>query len=171
MFVFPIHFVPHDSHMLKNTPKATALAVCNISVGDMYYHALTFYLEQLKRVESNLAKGVSPNHSALGEPTQHHHDDQSLVLPAVQEFPLFRPLAKLSSDRKDIFEAINEELVAIEKTEEDRLAMFASDSDAESDSSFLSSGRKTEDEGTEDLVSRNERLFGNISLSFFPIPW
>jgi len=157
--------------MLKNTPKATALAVCNISVGDMYYHALTFYLEQLKRVESNLAKGVSSNHSALGEPTQHHHDDQSLVLPSVQEFPLFRPLAKLSSDRKDIFEAINEELVAIEKTEEDRLAMFASDSDAESDSSFLSSGRKTEDEGTEDLLSRNERLFGNISLSFFPIPW
>jgi hypothetical protein len=156
---------------LKTTPKAKALAVCKISVGDMYSHAYTFYLEQLKRVESNLARGVSPTHAPLGEPTQHHHDDQSLVLPAPQEFPLFRPLAKLTSDRKDIFEAIKEEMVAIEKTEEDRVAMFASDSDAESDASFLNSERKTEDEGTEDLVSRNERLFGNISLSFFPIPW
>lgn len=142
------------------------LAVCNISVGDMYSHALTFHLEQLKRVESNLARGALPTH--------HHHDDQStdmsLVLPAPQEFPLFRPLTKSKSDRKDIFEAISEEIVAIGKTEEDRVAMFASDSDAESDSS-LAGGKKTDDEGTEDLVSRNERLFGNVSLSFFPIPW
>lgn len=180
--IISIHFWNHKT--LKNTPKAKSLAVCNISVGDMYSHALVFYLEQLKRVESNLAKGVSPTHNARNiasrvtspnEPTQHHHDDQSsdasLVFPAPQEYPLFRPLIKSKYDRKDIFEAIYEEMVAITKTEEDRVAMFASDSDAESDSSFLNSGRKTKDDETEDLVSRNERLFGNVSLSFFPIPW
>jgi len=162
--IVTINFWNHKT--LKHTPKAKVLAVCNISVGDMYSHALTFHLEQLKRVESNLARGALPTH--------HHHDDQStdmsLVLPAPQEFPLFRPLTKSKSDRKDIFEAISEEIVAIGKTEEDRVAMFASDSDAESDSS-LAGGKKTDDEGTEDLVSRNERLFGNVSLSFFPIPW
>jgi vacuolar-type H+-ATPase subunit E/Vma4 len=79
-------------------------------------------------------------------------------------------LPKAASDRKDIFEAIQEEMGAIGKTEEDRIAMFASDSDAESVSSFLSNEKKTLEE-TGDLVKRNERLFGNVSLSFFPIPW
>lgn len=133
----------------------------------MYTHALTYHLEQLKQVEANLARGASP--------TYHHHDDRSsdttLLLPAPQEFPLFRPLKKSKGDRKDIFEAISEEIAAIKKTEEDRVAMFASDSEVESDSSFISTGKKTDDEETDDLVSRNERLFGSVSLSFFPIPW
>ena len=152
--------------MLKTTTKAKSLAVCNISVGDMYSHALTFYLEQLKCKESNLAKGVSATRNSV-------EDDQPgmpLILPAPQEFPLFRPLTKSTSDRKDIFEAINEEMVAIQKTEEERIAMFASDSDAESDSSFLNEGTNV-DEETGDLIRRNERLFGSVSLSFFPIPW
>jgi len=167
MLTISNHDLLRNHRTLKTTPKAKALAACNISVGDMYSHALTYYLEQLKRVESNLASGASPTH---------HHDadrssDTSLLLPAPQEFPLFRPLKKSKSDRKDIFEAISEEIAAIKKTEEDRAAMFASDSELESDSSFVSTGRKADDEGTEDLVSRNERLFGSVSLSFFPIPW
>jgi hypothetical protein len=149
--------------MLKTTTKAKALAVCKISVGDMYCHALTFYHEQLKRTEANLAKGVSP--APQGEQQR-----MSLILPAPQEYPLFRPLQVSKNDRKDIFEAINEEMVAIQKTEEDRIAMFASDSDAESDSSFLNEGKSTDQE-IGDLIKKNERLFGSVSLSFFPIPW
>jgi len=149
--------------MLKTTTKAKALAVCKISVGDMYCHALTFYHEQLKRTEANLAKGVSP--APQGEQQR-----MSLILPAPQEYPLFRPLKISKNDRKDIFEAINEEMVAIQKTEEDRIAMFASDSDAESDSSFLNEGKSTDQE-IGDLIKKNERLFGSVSLSFFPIPW
>ena len=149
--------------MLKTTTKAKSLAVCKISVGDMYCHALAFYHEQLKRTEANLAKGVSP---AL----QGEQQRMSLILPAPQEYPLFRPLKISKYDRKDMFEAINEEMVAIQKTEEDRIAMFASDSDAESDSSFLNEG-KSADEETGDLIQKNERLFGSVSLSFFPIPW
>ncbi len=151
--------------MLKTTTKAKALAVCKISVGDMYCHALTFYHEQLKRTEANLAKGVSPT-------PQGEQQRMSLILPAPQEYPLFRPLKVSKNDRKDIFEAINEEMVAIQKTEEDRIAMFASDSDsdAESDSSFLNEGKSTDQE-IGDLIKKNERLFGSVSLSFFPIPW
>lgn len=149
--------------MLKTTTKAKALAVCKISVGDMYCHALTFYHEQLKRTEANLAKGVSPT-------PQGEQQRMSLILPAPQEYPLFRPLKISKNDRKDIFEAINEEMVAIQKTEEDRIAMFASDSDAESDSSFLNEGKSTDQE-IGDLIKKNERLFGSVSLSFFPIPW
>ena len=149
--------------MLKTTTKAKALAVCKISVGDMYCHALTFYHEQLKRTEANLAKGVS-------SAPQGEQQRMSLILPAPQEYPLFRPLKVSKNDRKDIFEAINEEMVAIQKTEEDRIAMFASDSDAESDSSFLNEGKST-DEEIGDLIKKNERLFGSVSLSFFPIPW
>lgn len=158
--------------VLKTTTKAKSLAVCNISVGDMYCHALTFYLEELKRKESNLAKGVSSarDHQTYRNDKSSNHVGISLILPAPQEFPLFRPLPKAASDRKDIFEAIQEEMGAIGKTEEDRIAMFASDSDAESVSSFLSNEKKTLEE-TGDLVKRNERLFGNVSLSFFPIPW
>ena len=153
--------------MLKTTTKAKSLAVCKISVGDMYCHALTFYHEQLKRIEANLAKGVSP--APKGE-QQTGHTSMSLILPAPQEYPLFRPVKVSKNDRKDIFEAINEEMVAIQKTEEDRIAMFASDSDAESDSSFLNEGKST-DEEIGDLIKKNERLFGSVSLSFFPIPW
>ncbi len=149
--------------MLKTTTKAKALAVCKISVGDMYCHALTFYHEQLKRTEANLAKGVSPT-------PQGEQQRMSLILPVPQEYPLFRPLKISKNDRKDIFEAINEEMVAIQKTEEDRIAMFASDSDAESDSSFLNEGKSTDQE-IGDLIKKNERLFGSVSLSFFPIPW
>ncbi len=133
----------------------------------MYAHALRYYLEQLKQVESNLAKGAVPAHHHLANQSS----DTALLLPAPQEFPLFRPLKKSKGDRKDIFEVISEEIAAIKKTEEDRVAMFASDSDAESDSSFISTGKKTDDEDADDLVSRNERLFGSVSLSFFPIPW
>ena len=158
-----INFWNHK--MLKTTPRAKALAVCNIYVGDMFSHALTFYQEQLKRVELNLAKGTSPANQQSDERIS------DLILPAPQEFPLFRPLTKLKSDCKDVFEAINEEMIAIEKTEEERLAMFVSDSDEESESSLAGGRRKKKDNGVEDLVSRNERLFGNVSLSFFPIPW
>lgn len=167
MLIISNHEILRNHKTLKTTPKAKALAACSISVGDMYSHALTYYLEQLKQVESNLARGAVPAH--------HHHADRSsdttLLLPAPQEFPLFRPLKKSKGDRTDIFEAISEEIAAIKKIEEDRVAMFASDSEVESDSSFVSNGKKTDDEETDDLVSRNERLFGSVSLSFFPIPW
>ena len=166
-FVLTLTQLHRNHKTLKTTRKAKALAVCKISVGDMYTHALRFYQEQLKRVESNLAREASSAH--------HNPDDQSfdvpLLLPAPQEFPLFRPVEKSKYDRKDIFEAISEEIVAIQKTEADRVAMFDSDSEAESDSSLLNDGKKTDDEGIGDLITRNERLFGNVSLSFFPIPW
>ena len=63
-------------------------------------------------------------------------------------------------------------MAAIEKSEEDKFAVFDSDSsESDSDTSFLDDGGKAKDEDPASLVKANERLFGSVSLSFFPIPW
>ena len=71
----------------------------------------------------------------------------------------------------NIFEAINEEMEGIREAEE---ALNALDSDSASDysdSSFLfgTMGKKAKEEDGSSIVKGNERLFGSISLSFFPI--
>lgn len=97
----------------------------------------------------------------------------SLITPVTQECALFRPCRKQKSDQRDIFDAIGEELAAIEKSEQNKLAMFDSDSsESDSDDSFLNDAEKKNKKGDPaGVVKANERLFGSISLSFFPIPW
>lgn len=142
------------------TTKATPLGVCKLSVGDIYSSVLDLYAEQLKRKESNLAS-----------------DDvaaDSVIIPVPLECALFRQCKKqTTSDNRGMFEAIGEEMAAIQKSEEDNFASLYDDdsSDYDSDDSFLNEKSKEKEEDPADVLRANERLYGSISLSFFPIPW
>ena len=74
----------------------------------------------------------------------------------------------------DIFEAIGEEMEYIQEAEVEALNALDSDSvQSDSDSSFLFgvSGKKAKDEDGSKILKGNERLFGSVSLSFFPVLW
>ena len=142
------------------TTKATPLGVCKLSVGDIYSSVLDLYAAQLKRKESNLAS-----------------DDvaaDSVIIPVPLECALFRQSKKqTTSDNRGMFEAIGEEMAAIQKSEEDLFASLYDDdsSDYDSDDSFLNEKSKEKEEDPAVVLRANERLYGSISLSFFPIPW
>lgn len=148
-------------HGLKSatTKNRTPLGVCKLSVGDMYSSILFFYNEQLKRKESNLVVETSTA--------------DSLIVPVPQECALFKSCKRRERDCKDVFEAIGDEMEAIEKNEEDAFNLLHSDSSGSDsdDTSFLGGGKKTKEEDPASVVKANERLFGSVSLSFFPIPW
>ena len=154
-----IHIDNRNNRGIKaSTTRATPLGVCKISVGDMYSAVLNVYEEQLRRKEMNLAEKSSTV------------DD--LIVPAPQECSLFRPCKARSPIRMDIFDAIGEEMAAIEKSEQDQFAYADSSSESDDDSDFLDGGgRKAKEEDPSSMVKANERLFGSVSLSFFPIPW
>lgn len=143
----------------SSTTRAKPLGVCKLSVGDMHASLLHFYKEQLRRKEANLSGGDA--------------NAGSIIIPVPQEYPLFRLCKKERTDRKDIFDAISEEMAAIAKSEEDKFATFEESDSAlsDSDSSFLGGTGKAKEEDPASIIKSNERLFGSISVSFFPIPW
>lgn len=151
--------VRNNRGIKATTTRATPLGVCKLSVGDMYYSVLNTYEEQLRRKESNLSTEAA--------------DIDSLIVPPPQECAMFRPSKAQTKDRRDIFDAIGEELAAIEKSEQDNFAAYDSSSESsDSDISFLDGGgKKTKEKDPADIIKANERLFGSISLSFFPVPW
>jgi hypothetical protein len=125
-----------------------------------------FYREELARKEKCLSDEVSFNSG------KEETASISLNTPIIQEFCLFRP-CKTKFAGGDILEAVRDEIMAIQKKEDDVFGAFDSDSnDSDSDSSFLGGeNKKAKKDDPLDSVSANERLFGTISLSFFPIPW
>ena len=158
--------VPRNHRGLKSsTTRAKPLAVCRLSVGDMYSSMLRHCNEVLLRQDRILSSAITDPEFAA--------DNEDLITPAIQECPMFRPVKKSVNNNENIFSAINEEMAAIQQSEQDKMKIFDSDSeDSDSDDSFLHENgkdRKTEDIAS--LVRANERLFGNVSLSFFPIPW
>jgi len=69
----------------------------------------------------------------------------------------------------DIFEVIGEEMESIREAEQDALNSLDSDSIvSDSDVSFLG-GKLAKEEVGSKIAKSNERLFGSISLSFFPV--
>ena len=140
----------------SSTTRASSLGMCKLSVGDIYSFILHHHNEELRRKESHLM-------------TQ---DDcaKSLITPTTQEFALFKT-PKIRNP-EDIIETIAEEMAAIEKSEKDKFKLFDNSSESESDdSSFLGGAKKTKEEGPSSIVKSNERLYGSVSLSFFPISW
>lgn len=154
------HLFFRNYHGLKSvtTKNRTPLGVCKLSVGDIYSSVLLFYNEQLKRKECNLLAETSPA--------------DSLIIPVPQECALFKSCKKQEREHKDVFEAIGDELEAIEKNEEDTFNLLDSDSSgSDSDDTSFLGGKKAKEEDSASVVKANERLFGSVSLSFFPIPW
>jgi hypothetical protein len=146
-------------HGLKSaTVKHSPLGVCKLLVGDIYSSVHHLYNKELNRKECNLV----PETAAA----------DSLIIPVPQEYALFRRCKKRKRDYKDIFEVIGEEMEAIEKIEDDAFDLHSDSSESDSDdTSFLGHVKNTKDEDPESNVKGNERLFGSVSLSFFPIPW
>lgn len=145
----------------------------------MYSSILHFYREQLKDLETTLAEHITneSNGTLTTNLTKNASDiganKKSLTIPAPQDFPLFRP-AKAKLFTGDVFDAIREEMESIKEADEmakDRLGSSYAPSDSED--SFLLDGEDTESMmlNESNSPSSNERLFGNISLSFFPVLW
>ena len=126
---------------------------------------LRYYSEVLLRQDRILS-------SAMNDP-EFAPDSEDLITPAIQECPMFRPVKKSVNNNDSIFSAISDEMAAIQQSEQDTMRMFDSESeDSDSDDSFLNeNGKHKKVEDIASLVKANERLFGNVSLSFFPIPW
>jgi len=153
---------------------------CKLTVGDIYAHVLHFYREQLKYIESNLSEEVISNSSRNlnADPSPQPASTcgtymKSVIIPVPQEYSLFRP-TKGKATTGDVFEAINKEMKSIREAEVESLKSLDSDSaQSDSDLSFLhhSIGKKAKNEDNSKIAKANERLFGSISLSFFPILW
>ena len=73
----------------------------------------------------------------------------------------------------DIFEAIGEEMDSIREADEKSFHLDSNlvQSDSEDNSLFEEAAKKATMLDGSNIFSSNERLFGNISLSFFPILW
>lgn len=170
---------------MKTGETRQPLAVCKLTVGDIYLSILHFYAEQLAKTELNLSEDITNNTNELFNPTltspsvgDRSAKTSSVIIPAPQEYSLFRPPRKTRpakesiSVQDDFFETIGAELASIQKAEEDARSVLDTESlQSDSDSSFLGGGAKTKDEGNSSLANGSERLFGSISLSFFPVPW
>jgi hypothetical protein len=146
----------------------------------MYSSLLHFYKEQLKSIETNLAEQITNisnrtfnTHPRSKATIENGAQTSSIIIPSPQEFPLFRP-AKARVFTGDIFEAIGEEMASIREADEKSLHRLDSSlvpSDSEDSSLFEGGTKKATMIDGSNILSSNERLFGNISLSFFPILW
>ncbi len=150
--------------------------MCKVTIGDIYLSILNFYKEGLARKETALSENVTKNTTELFSHQSNVPSSESnyatAIIPAPQEYSLFRLPRKVTLPRGDVFDAIGEEMASIQKTEEAAQNAVVSESlHSDSDSSFLGQSNKMKNESKASLVKGNERLYGSISLSFFPVPW
>jgi len=170
-----------NNKTIKSAPGSSSKlsGVCTLTVGDMHSMILNYYRERLNDIESSLAEEIvsrssqTPNGDLKSQAgSTSGTQKKTLTVPAPQEYSLFRPV-KAKMFCGDIFEAIGEEMQAIREAEEEALKKGDSDSSqSESDASFLfggSTSKKTKAQDRSEIVRVNERLFGSVSLSFFPV--
>ena len=147
---------------------SSTLGVCRVRIGDIYSHVLNLHRNELLRQESRLSE---EHLFSVDEVTYLGSSNSTLIVPAPQEFTLMRPpKKKLEDPIEDLFDAIANEMRDIERCEEDRRKTLETES-VHSDSSFPGNRENKKEVDTKSIVSKNERLFGSISLSFFPIQW
>ena len=147
----------------------------------MHSMILHYYREQLSDLEARLAEEITirnetplPDMKSQAGSSVSGTQKKTLTIPAPQEFSLFRP-AKVKLFGGDIFEVIGEEMESIREREDEDESLHRGESEStqsESDSSFLfggSAGKKPKVQDRSEIVRANERLFGSVSLSFFPV--
>lgn len=119
---------------------------------------VAFYKERQSRKEKGLSDEINSDRPREG--------DKSLpfIVPTPQEFALFR-LCKPTFLQDDVVSAVCDEITSIQKKEEDAFGMY------DSDNLSVDEKKKAKKDESENDVHSNERLYGTISLSFFPIPW
>lgn len=157
-----------NNKTVKSTGKK--LGTCKVTVGDMYSFILRNHREQMIRNDNKLAQNVIKSSDALFQPQSvEASSSDDLVIPAPQEYQLFRS-PKTSTPNTDMFDLVRQELVSIQRDEEERLQDKDDDSYENPDSLF-NIGMKTKKDEASGAASSNEKLFGSISLSFFPVVW
>ena len=164
-----------NNKTIKSAPGSSSKlsGVCILTVVDMHSMILNYYRERLNDIESSLAEEITSRSSQtpIGD-LKCGTQKKTLTIPAPQEYSLFRPV-KAKMFCGDIYEAIGEEMQAIREAEEEAFKKGHSDSSqSESDASFLiggSSSKKGKVQDRSEIVRANERLFGSVSLSFFPV--
>lgn len=140
---------------------------------------LHYYRERLSDIEASLAEEIVsrsnhiPNADVKSQAGSNSGTQKkSFTVPAPQEYSLFRP-AKAKIYGGDIFEAIGEEMEAIREAEEKAVNKDDSESaQSESDASFICGGSnsvKAKAQDRSEIVRANERLFGSVLMSFFPV--
>ena len=172
-----------NSKNFKSAPKTSSElsgGLCRLTVGDIYSSILHFHNEQLKDLETTLSNEISTEIiTATGheEPRSQSASvavtrRKTIIIPPPQEYALFRPTKKANKAFKVSLESLNEEMESICKAEEEALKALDSESvQSDSDSSFLFGGigKKKKEEAGSKIVKANERLFGSVALSFFPV--
>eukprot|EP00804_Cyclotella_cryptica_P012788 CCRYP_010547-RB/>CCRYP_010547-RB protein AED:0.04 eAED:0.04 QI:9377/1/1/1/0.8/0.66/21/497/171 len=147
------------------TTKSRPLASCTLNVSDIYTSMVAFYKEQLARKEKCLSDEINSNAPREGD------KPLPINVPTPQEFTLFRP-CKPTFIQDDIVAVVRDEISSIQKKEEESFGMYDSDSpDSESDDLSVDDIKKAKKGDPQRDVHANERLYGTISLSFFPIAW
>lgn len=169
-----------NSKMIKSPKSSSKLSggLCRLTVGDMYSSILHFHGEQLKDLETHLnneistetitAAGHEPRSQTASTNATHR---KTIIIPPPQEYALFRPAKKAKAVTVSL-ESLKEEMKSIREAEEEVLKALDSDSvQSDSDSSFLFGGigKKIKEETGSKIVKSNERLFGSVALSFFPV--
>ena len=162
------------NNRVLQSPGSKPSGECTLTVGDMYTSIVLLYKEQLNNIELKLGQEVFKNTITsdtqnTSSVTSRGSQKKSLIIPAPQEYSLFRPArGKKPPPMDNIFDAITEEMDSIKKKEADALdsdSVLSSGSD-----SFLGEvGRKAKAVDFQQMPKSNERLFGSISLSFFPV--
>lgn len=122
------------------------------------------------RNDARLAKNVINDSDELFNPSHIESDnDGNMVIPPPQEYSLFRSPKKISAPATDILDLARQELISIQRDAEEQKE--EDDDEFVSPDSMFNIGKKSKKDEPSGSSSANERLFGNISLSFFPIAW
>ena len=148
---------------------AMPLGTCKMRIGDIYSYILNFHHEKMVHYDSTLASNVVNKADDLFNTTLNEHAPKDLVVPIPQEYLLYRT-PKSITPNNDTFDLVRQELVSIQRDEEERLQDKDDDSYVSPESAF-NIGKKFKKNESSGSASTHEKLFGNISLSFFPINW
>jgi hypothetical protein len=142
-----------------------------MTVGDMYSYILNYHREKMIQDDTRLAKNVIDTSDDLFNQRSREtsHKIENLVIPAPQEYSLFRS-PKTGTPSADMFDLVRQELVSIQRDAEERLK-DKDDEEFVSPDSMFNIGKKAKKDEQSGSPSANEKLFGTISLSFFPIAW
>jgi hypothetical protein len=164
-----------NNKVIKSASKP--LAVCKLTVGDMYSSILNFHREQIVQDETHMGQNISSSCDDLFNATEGRspgpkgESHNSFVIPAPQEYSLIRSSKANTSSNLEMLDLIHQELTSIQMTEEERLRDDDADDFFVSPDSLFNIGKKANKDDTSGSASANEKLYGSISLSFFPVTW
>lgn len=121
------------------------------------------------RNDTKLAQDIVDTSDDLFHPNSKNSQSDNLLIPVPQEYSLVR-CPKTSTPSADMLELVRQEIVSIQRDVDERF-QGEDDDDFVSPDSLFNIGKKAKKDESSGSASANEKLFGSISLSFFPVAW